>query len=275
MIGRPACLGHGSYYLLAYLHYIAALQRKDDAVGLQTGHIQYVINQPKQQIRVGPNNLEIATLFFFRGSSGRQHVREAHNRIQWRTDFVAHIGKESTLQTAGFFGTVFCFAQGTLGYLQFILQLLCMIIKVKGNEQTAQQHQQNSTDRPDMILVLFVERRGYVLHLYRLRKAGDIQFLFLHKFTVQYGLIRNDFHMGLTILRGGQQAVGLSCHLLAQSTVGRNDTCHSPISQAYGTERESGQSGSCFHHGVGCIPHEVTIVHVHTPCPHQYSCIFR
>ena len=38
---------------------------KDDAVGLQTGHIQYVINQPKQQIRVGPNNLEIATLFFF------------------------------------------------------------------------------------------------------------------------------------------------------------------------------------------------------------------
>ena len=32
----------------------------------------------------------------------------------------------------------------------------------------------------------------------------------MYKRQVQYGLIRNDFHMGLTILGGGQQAVRLS-----------------------------------------------------------------
>ena len=181
---------------------------------------------------------------------------------------MAHIGKESTLQTAGFFGTVFCFAQGTLGYLQFILQLLCMIIKVKGNEQTAQQHQQNSTDRPDMILVLFVERRGYVQHLYRLRKAGDIQFLFLHKLAVQYGLIRNDFHMSIPILRVSQQTIRLPCHLLAQSTVGRNDACHSPVSQTGRTQRECGQGWSSFHHGISSITHKIAIIHIHAPRPH-------
>ena len=95
-----------------------------------------------------------------------------------------------------------------------------------------------------MILVLLVERRGYVQHLYRFRKAGDIQFLFLHKFAVQYGLIRNDFHMGLTILGGGQQAVRLSCHLLAQSTVGRNDTCHSQYPKPTELSEKVGKVGA-------------------------------
>ncbi len=126
----------GSHHLPAQLHHIALPPCQSHSVGFQTGKIENIINQAQQQVRIRFDNLIIRLLFLFRAAAHSQHIRESDNRVQRCPYLMAHIRKESALQSIGLFRLIFRHAQILLRLQQFILQTLRTEIKEKRNEQS-------------------------------------------------------------------------------------------------------------------------------------------
>ena len=111
-----------SNHLTTQLHHITFLPRQSHPVRLQTWKVENIINQTKQQIRIGFDNLIIRLLFILRATAHCQYIRKADNRVQRRPYLMTHIGKESTLQTIRLFRPVFRYTQILLRFQKLIFQ---------------------------------------------------------------------------------------------------------------------------------------------------------
>ena len=268
-VGRPARLCHGSRHLHADLHHVALLQGESNAVGFQAGHIQYVVYQPEQQVRVGFDYLEISALVVYGGISGGKHVRESHNGVQRRTYLMAHIGEERAFQAVGLFRPVLRLTQGGFGHFQLVFQPLGAVEEIERDEQARQQDDQNGSHSPYMVLILLIEARSDIHQPDGAGNRSDIELPLLHQFAVHDSFAGYNLYLG--VLRVCQHTDSLPRHIPAQRTVDGRYSAHSPVADAYGRNGECGQAGSGFHHGISGVAHEVTVVHVHAPCAHQQN----
>ena len=93
----------GRQHALTKRNYLRFLQGEFQTSRFQARYIQNIINQSKQQIRILLNDLhEFLTgigIIIIRN----QHTGETDNRVQRRTDLMAHVSQESGFQPFRFF----------------------------------------------------------------------------------------------------------------------------------------------------------------------------
>ena len=178
---------------------------------------------------------------------------------------MAHISKESTLQTAGFFSTVLRFSQSTLRLFQFIFQFLSMIVEVQRNKQSTQQYDQDRTNSPDMIFILFVKRWSFIDHFYRLMNGRQIQTLIFHNLAIHLYLIRNYLYFHPVAVRSLQQTNRLMRHILTQCPVRGDHSTYRPIAYTYRSYRKSRNITGSLHHRISRIAHKVSVIHIYAP----------
>ena len=118
------------FYLLMHFHlhttnniltqqiHIHIPTRELKCSSLNLREIKYIRDQLQQQFIIVTDNLDIF-LPFLEIFCLNQQIRKADNSIQRSTDFMAHIGKESTFQTVGHFSLVTRQNQFRFRFLQF------------------------------------------------------------------------------------------------------------------------------------------------------------
>ena len=126
-----------------------------------------------------------------------------------------------------------------------------------------------------MIFILFVERWIFIHHFYRLMNKRQIQTLFLHNLTIHHHFIRDDFYFYTITVSSLQQTDCLIRHILAQWPIRGCHPTYSPITDTDRTNGKCRYITRSFHHGISCITHKISVVHIHTPSTHQQSCIRR
>ena len=102
-------LGAHLHHFHNFAHQSAHVTRRvfhDPAASLDLGDVQYAVNQPEQVLAASVDDVQILALLFGNVSSTQQ-VGEAENRIQGRTQFVAHVGQECRLGAIGRFRGIF------------------------------------------------------------------------------------------------------------------------------------------------------------------------
>ncbi len=121
---------------------------------------------------------------------------------------MAHIGKESTLQTARFFGTVFCYAQVPLRYLSSSsFNVLYGNKRKERCTNRAPASTEQSTGRPDLISILLIERNRLVTSSASL-KGNTARYSAPIPSPSGYPVpLWNQFPKGLTYPAGGQPSV--------------------------------------------------------------------
>ena len=146
---------------------------------------------------------------------------------------MAHIGKESTLQTIGLFRPVFCYAQVLLRFQQLILQAFRTEIIEERDAQAEHQNHKQSTGRPYLISILLIERNRLVDKLHFKRQYRPVQPPFLHLPAIQYRFAADYRKMFHRILRVRIHPYRLHSHFSTHFPVVGQHPSYRPMTETH------------------------------------------